>query len=484
MDPEIWTLSASALATAVTTGEISATDVIEAHLDRIAAVNPPLNAVTRLLGDTAREAAARIDRRRAAGEHLGPLAGVPFTVKDNIHVAGSATTFGVPRFEQLIAARDAPPVRRLRAAGAIPIGRTNLPDLTIAGLHTASTLYGDTVNPWNPAVTPGGSSGGDGVAVATGMAPLGLGNDSGGSLRAPAAFNGVAALKASYGRYALDHRLGPDEPVLSSQLFPVDGPLARTVADLAAVHAVLSGADPADPRAVPAPLHGPPVPARVGLVTGPGLDPGVRAGLETAAEALRDAGYTVEDTEVPRLQDALDAYADLIATDFAQTWPQVRSLLTGQSRRHVEYSMERRPPVDLPAYIALTATRLGIQRAWASFFTGVPLMLGPVSTQPPPAPGAELRDASANARVMGALALCTASTFTGNPAVAVPAGVVDGLPVGVQLVGGMYREDLCLAAASAIEERLGTFTPIGPRPCRNGAAGLDTGVRTPQREAR
>ena len=240
MDSPIWRLGATALAAAVNAGEIGAADAIEAHLDRIAEVNPRLGAVTRLLAGEARRAARDLDRRRAAGEPLGPLAGVPFTVKDNIHVAGSATTFGVPRFARMIASADAPPVRRLRAAGAIPIGRTNLPDMTIAGLHTASTLYGDTVNPWDPSRTPGGSSGGDGVAVATGMAPIGLGNDSGGSLRAPAAFNGVAALKVSYGRIPLDHRIGPGDPALAAQLFPVDGPLARTVADLRAIHRVLA----------------------------------------------------------------------------------------------------------------------------------------------------------------------------------------------------------------------------------------------------
>src|SRR5690606_27780034 len=142
----------------------------------------------------ARAAARAIDERRARGEALGPLAGVPVTAKANIHVAGSATTHGIPAFREMVAAVASPPVARLRAAGAIPIGRTNMADLAM-GFHTTSRLYGDTRNPWASDRTPGGSSGGDGAAVATGMTPLGLGNDSGGSVRIPAAFCGVAGLK-------------------------------------------------------------------------------------------------------------------------------------------------------------------------------------------------------------------------------------------------------------------------------------------------
>ncbi|GAA2229044.1 amidase family protein [Kitasatospora cystarginea] len=468
MDTELWRLSATALAGAVADGEVSAREVTEAHLERIASVNPALNAITGPLTESARRAAAETDRRRAAGEPLGPLAGVPFTVKENIHVAGSATTFGVPRFRDLVPASDAPPVRRLRAAGAIPIGRTNLPDMTLGGLHTVSTLYGDTRNPWDPALTPGGSSGGDAVAVAAGMAPLGLGNDSGGSLRIPAAFNGVATLKPSYGRFPMDHRIGPQDPSLSSQLFPVDGPIARTVADLRAVCEVLSGSDPQDPRAVPVPLDGPP-PAqgvRVGVVldpAGPGPAPEVLAGLDSAAAALADAGYRVEHVEVPRLQEAVEGYRDLIYTEFALIWPTVRQLLTDDSSRHIEYSLAERPPVGLSEYIALPGLRLGIQRDWADLLERFPLLLGPAYAGLPPAPKTLLRDVEDNTRTFAAARLCRASTFVGVPSVGVPVGIAGGLPLGVQVIGGMYREDLCLRAAAAIEARLGVLTPVEPR---------------------
>lgn len=452
------------LAAAVAAGQISALEVMTAHLERIEAVNPVVNAVTSLLADSALAAAKDLDRRRAAGEPLGPLAGVPFTVKENIHVAGSATTMGVPALQRLVPPADAPPVRRLRAAGAIPIGRTNLPDLTIAGLHTTSTLYGETLNPWAPQErSPGGSSGGDGVAVATGMAPLGLGNDSGGSLRNPATFNGVAALKPSYGRFASDHRLGGQEPTLASQLFPVDGPIARSVADLRLVCEVLSGVDVQDPRAMPVPVDGVPAALRAGVVTGlDGMHPDVMTGLRAAADALLDAGYLVEEVEVPALAEALDVYSGLISTEFSLVWPAVRELLSESSRQHMELTMQRRPPVDLAGYIQLTAARLGVQRKWAELFDRYPVLVGPVSTQLPPAPGVPA-GIEEQERQLTPLRLCTASSLVGVPAVAVPTGVVNGLPQGVQVIAGMYREDLCLAAAAVIEQRLGVLAPIDPR---------------------
>ncbi|MFF2809493.1 amidase [Streptomyces sp. NPDC058000] len=464
---EVWALGASELAGLVASGEVSAVEVVAAQLERIAVVNPQVNAVTRLLEDSARRAAREVDRRRAAGEPLGPLAGVPFTVKENIHVAGSATTHGVPYFRDWVAESDAPPVRRLRAAGAIPIGRTNMPDLAIAGVHTVSQLFGDTVNPWDPRRTPGGTSGGDAVAVATGMAPLGLGNDSGGSVRIPATFNGVAALKPSYGRFPADHRMSDQDPVLGHQLFPVDGPLARRVADLRVAYEVLAGADPQDPRAVPVPLYGPrpDTPVRVGVVTDPGgrgdVHPHVRAAIEAAAAALQDAGHPVEEVEVPRLQDALDGYGALLRTEFSLAWPMLRRLLTDDSARHIEFDTQRHPAVGLEGYVRQAGVRLGVQRAWAGLFERCPLLLGPVSTQPAPEPVVP-RTVEEHDAMMAPMRLLTASTYVGVPAVAVPTGVAAGLPQGVQVMAGMYREDLCLDAAQRIEERLGVLAPIAP----------------------
>ncbi|MGW1176041.1 amidase [Kitasatospora sp. NPDC002543] len=468
----VWSRTATELATAVRAGEVSALDVVDGHLARIAEVNPRLNAVTQLLADSARSAARDTDRRRAAGEELGPLAGVPFTVKECTPVAGVPTTFGTPRFRDHVATDDAVPVARLRAAGAIPIGHSNLPTLILAGMHTRSELYGDTLNPWDPHRTPGGTSGGDGVAVASGMAPLALGNDSGGSTRIPASFNGVAALKPTTGRFPADQRLiGPDDPGPASQVLVTDGPLARTVADLRLAYETLAGTDPRDPRAVPVPLYGEPVaaPVRVAVVADPGgrgVHPTVRRAVAEAADALRDAGYDVREVpDVPRLDEALDAYYRLTNTEFAPSWPAVRQLLGEGGDRFIDLTMRIAPPADAPGLLRLMSVWMGVRRTWTEFLQAYPLLLGPVFTEPPVEPGLESRDQAGRDRVASAMRLCSVTSFVGVPAVAVPTGVdPDGLPTGVQLVGRAFREDLCLAAAQAVEDRLGTLAPIDPRP--------------------
>ncbi|MER7580332.1 amidase [Kitasatospora sp. NPDC097691] len=473
----LWSRTATELAAAVRAGDVSALDVIDSHLDRIAEVNPHLNAVTQLLADRAREAARHTDRRLAAGEDPGPLAGVPFTVKDCTPIAGVPTTFGTPRFRDHVAPVDAVPVARLRAAGAIPIGHSNMPTLILAGMHTASELYGDTRNPWDPSRTPGGSSGGDGVAVAAGMAPIGLGNDSGGSLRIPAAFCGVAALKPTTGRVPADQRLlGPDDPGPASQVLVTDGPLARTVADLRLAYETLAGTDPRDPRAVPVPLYGQPPyaepldgPIKVAVVADPGghgVHPTVRRAVETAADALRDAGYDVREVpDVPRLNEAYDAYHRLTVTEFAPSWPAVRQLLGEGGDRFIELTMRSAPPADAPGLIRLMSTWMSIRRSWTEFLHEYPLLLGPVFTEPPVEPGLESRDQAGRDRVASGMRLCSATTLVGVPAVAVPTGLAgDGLPTGVQLVGRAFREDLCLAAAQAVEDRVGVLTPVDPRP--------------------
>ncbi|RKT57942.1 amidase [Saccharothrix australiensis] len=462
----MWERTAVEQAAAVRSGEVSAVELVRAHLARIAEVNPRYNAVTQLPADQALDEARALDRRRAAGEDVGPLAGVPFTVKESIAIRGVPTTHGAVRLKDFTAVEDAPPVAALRAAGAIPIGHGNMPTLTLAGMHTRSELFGDTVNPWDARVTPGGTSGGDAVAVATGMAALGLGNDSGGSVRIPASFCGLAGLKPTYGRFAADHRLRPeDEPPLGAQLFVVDGPLARTVGDLWPAFEALAGASPRDPRAVPVPPRGEPVPRRVAVVADPGgsgVHPTVRAAVVRAADALSDAGYDVVDVpDVPLLDEALSAYGHLLMTEFAPAWPVVRTLLGEGGHRYIEHSMAKAAPVDVAEYLRLTGVVLAVKRAWAGFLDRYPLLLGPVFTEPPVEPGVESRDAAGHHLVTTAMRLCTATSFAGLPAVAVPTGLADGLPTGVQLVGRAYREDVCLDAASAVEERFGVLAPVG-----------------------
>lgn len=464
---KLWENSATELAELIRAGDVRPTEVIEAHLDRIAAVNPSVNAITAVLADSAREQAILLEATRESGATLGPLAGVPFTVKENIDVGGSATTHGVPALKNAIAKCDAPMVEKLRKAGAIPIARTNLPDLSMR-FHTQSSLHGSTLNPWDRRMTPGGSSGGEGVALATGMSALGIGNDSGGSVRVPALFGGVASLKPSYGRFAMDQSIGPRDMTLSSQLFPVNGLLARRIADLRTAFQILAEPDPRDPRVVPAPVNGPvpKLPIRVAVCIDPGDRPvheNVAAAVESAATALRDAGYVVEYTSVPRLEEALEGLGHMIMTEFQLAWKMIESLMAPEGRKYIEYSMKLRSAVGLGEYLGYTALRQGIQRDWAMFLDRYPILLGPVFTEPAVEVGMDIAGLDQHEKIGSGLWLCLASTFVGVPAVSVPVGVAAGLPQGVQLISSMYREDSCLQAAAEIEARLGTFTPIDPK---------------------
>src|SRR5262249_37548869 len=317
--------------------------------------------------------------------------------------------------------------------------------------HTRSQLYGATVNPWEPTRTPGGSSGGEGVAMATGMSPLGLGNDAGGSIRVPALFGGVAALKPSYGRFPADRSVGPRDLPLCSQLIPVDGVIARSVADLQAAYLTLAGPDPCDPRVAPVPLGGLqlPRPIRVAITRDParsGVHAGARKGIELAASVLADMGYVLEEADLPKVAEIRQAYGRMIMTEFSLIWPTLERLISGDSRRYIELSMAQLSPVDLGEYVRLTSVRQGLLREWAQFFSKYPLVLGPVFTEPVVLIDFDIRGPDEFRQVGDALALCTATSFAGVPAVAVPTHIADNLPQGVQLIAGAYREDLCLEA--------------------------------------
>src|SRR5690348_1558946 len=256
---ELWRMSATELAEAIRTRQASSAEVVEAHLRRIEAVNPEVNAVVLVLGEQALQAARAADRALAAAADPAPFHGVPFTIKDIIDLVGTPTTQGFKALMQAYPGRDAPIVERMKAAGAIPIGRTNLPSGAVRW-HTESELWGATINPWDRTRTAGASSAGEAAAIATGMSPMGLGSDGLGSLRHPAQCCGVAALKPTLGRIPQASSIEPEYATIGMQLTGVTGPLARRVADLRAAFDVLAGPTWRDPWTVPAPLHGPQLP--------------------------------------------------------------------------------------------------------------------------------------------------------------------------------------------------------------------------------
>ena len=467
MATELWQQSASTLAAMIAARQTTSRAVIEAHLARIAAVNPAVNAVVTVLADSALTAADAADAAVAAGAALGPLHGVPITVKANIDLIGTPTTHGVPAFAQSFPDQDAPVVERMKAAGAIPIGRTNLPDMALR-VHTDSALYGLARNPFDGTRTTGGSSGGEGAALATGMSPLGLGNDIGGSLRNPAFACGIASLKPTLGRIPFASAIEPQSPSLAAQLMAVEGPMARHVADLRLALSVLAGPHVRDPLSVPAPLTSPRpngrirvavVPAPPGGATAPEISAGVRA----AAAALSDAGYDVAEVTPPMVEDAIQAWGHWLAWEFGLLSDVLGHIMSKEAMGFFHSFAALQGTPDFAASVALQVRRHTIARAWSAFFADYPVILGPTWCQPQFPHGFDIAGPHSAAQTLELMRFVVPMNLLGLPVVCVPTGTANGLPLGVQVIADRFREDLCLDAAQAIETRLGQLTPIDPK---------------------
>ena len=462
---ELWKRGASDLASRIRAREVSSREVVEAHFSRISEVNDRVNAVTVCLDEAALAAADSVDRALASGAPVGPLGGVPFTIKENIDVAGSATTHGLRALESNVMTMDAPFVAELRRAGAIPIARTNLPDLG-SRWHTENDLRGATKNPWNAQRTPGGSSGGEAAALASGMTPLGLGNDIAGSLRWPSQCCGTTALKPSLGRMSFSGHAERSMPLtLAHQLLAVHGPMARHVADLRLALANMCADANGDPWFAPVPLEGPPLARRVSVVRDPdgcGVAPEIANSIEKAARALADAGYATEESDLPALARGNEIYFQVMTT-FGPPSDSPVAAMTSESFRRFWDALAGpwaraggRPAADI------MAERRDVALQWDRMQTETPLLLMPVVTQPAFPLAAEYDEAWLDQWLVSTRAV-TVVNLLGLPSVAVATHEENGLPHGIQVVGPRFREDLCLDAAQAIEERLGTLTPIEPR---------------------
>jgi amidase len=459
----IWQWSAVETAEAIRTGRASAVEVVAAHQARLRAANPAVNAAVVDLSDTALKQAEQADAARARGEPLGPLHGVPVTIKINIDVEGQANSNGVPAFKDNIAPGDSPVTANLRRAGAIILGLTNTPEFSMRGF-TDNPLHGQTLNPWNPAITCGGSSGGAGAAVALGIGAIAHGNDIGGSLRWPAFCNGVATIKPTQGRIPAYNPSAAAERPLMAQFMSAQGPLARTVADVRLGLDVMSQRDPRDPWWVPAPLEGPkpPAPIRVALAKLPAdmrPDPAVMDLVRQAAGHLADAGYAVEEVEVPDLDGTWQLWANLLLTELvvlqkAQMW----EVGSDRFKTALEGFIGLGTVLDQEGYMKGIAQRSRVIRNWLAFLEAYPVLLTPLSIAPVPGKDADLAgDAAVKQLFHHDLRFMGAMNLLGLPAAVVPVGLAAGAPIGVQLVASRYREDLCLDAAAAIEARAGTL---------------------------
>ncbi len=466
---ELWTWDAVDLAQGIRTGAIGARQATEACLQRLEAVNPRLNAVVQVTAETALAEADAADAAVRRGDALGPLHGVPVTTKINVDFAGLPNTNGCVPLANNLAPADSPVVANLRRAGAVFLGRTNTPALSMRWF-TENALHGRTLNPFSAGHTPGGSSGGAAAALAAGIGPIAHGNDLGGSIRYPAYACGVAGLRPSFGRVpAYNPSLAAERP-LSGQLMSTQGPLARRVRDLRLALAAMAQPDARDPWQMPVPLDGPalPGPLKVAFCPDPmgtGVHPAVRAAVIQAAAWLEQAGYRPEEAAPPDFA-AVARDWDAFSHGEAQLFmaESFERLADEGARATFGYMVKHTPPADLRGHLQLMARRTTHQRAWAAFMAQYPLLLCPVSAEPPFPQGLDLDGQQGFDRVYAAQQPLLATPLLGLPSVSVPTGLTaEGLPMGVQIIAPRWREDLCLAAAEVVEARAPMPTPIDPR---------------------
>lgn len=449
-------LPAAELAVAIRTKQVSPIEATQAVLDRIARFNPKLNAICTLTADSALAAAREVEAALARGDALGPLAGVPITIKDLLATKGVRNTSGSKLFEQNIAAVDAPTVERLRRAGAILLGQTNTPEFGWKGV-TENRIFGTTRNPWNTELTPGGSSGGAAAAVAAGIGPIGIGTDGGGSLRIPGSFCELVGFKPSFGRV-------PNFPATGVDSLRHTGPLTRTVADAALTLDVIAGPDERDPNSLPAApreyvakLDDGIRSLRIAYSADLGyawVDPEVAALCADAATHLAASGAKVEEVDL-KLRDPYDTFttffyggiAARVAVDFETKRKLLDPGLVPVAERGLKLSA-----VD---YVNALVERNNVWQQVRPTFEQFDLLITPTLSVPPFAVGRNRPELPAG--VDGEELRWSPFTYlfnlTGQPAISVPCGRTKaGLPVGLQIVGRRFADLTVLQAARAWEK--------------------------------
>ncbi len=460
-----WT--ARDLAAAIRRRELSAREVVAWHLDRIAAVNPRVNAIVSLRPEEALAEAEAADRRAArAGAEVGPLHGLPIAIKDLVDTAGIRTTYGSAAFADHVPAADDLLVRRLRAAGAIVVGKTNTPEFGV-GSHTFNAVFGTTRNPWALDRSAGGSSGGAGAALAAGMLPIADGSDHGGSIRNPSSFNNVVGLRPTPGLVPT----GGDGDLWD--VAAVVGPMARTVGDLALMLTAITAPDPrsplshGDPAAFATVPHGDLRGLRVAWCPDLGglpIEPDVLTVLDEARRRLTDAGAVVEDVALD-LRAADHAFETLRALGYADFFadgpPELRDVVKATIRWNVEQGLA----LDGAAVARALAERSAVFAAVAGVLEHHDVLAAPSAQVVPFPVETEYPTEVAGVAMphyLGWMRVCSRITVSAHPVAAVPAGFTpDGLPVGLQLVG-RHRGDRRLLDHAAAWEAAGGFTARHP----------------------
>jgi amidase len=449
--------TARQLAALIRGKDASAFEVVDACLARIAQVNPQLNAVVALVADDAREKARAADQALARGDTLGPLHGVPMTIKDSLDTAGVVTTAGTQGRKNFVPKEDATVVKRLKAAGAILLGKSNTPELTWAW-ETNSPVYGVTNNPWNSKLSSGGASGGAAAIVAAGGVPFDIGSDSGGSIRVPAHFCGVAGIKATSGRVPRTGHIIPAEGHMQS--FTMLGPLTRSVDDLSLIFPVIAGPDWRDAAIIPMPLGDPNRVQIQGLRLAMHTDNGARTPHPDVAKVVIDAakimeggGVRIESQRPAALDEVLQMDADIYRADGAASLRRILEKAgTQESGPDVAFGLDQKAMTsgELTAFIERLDAWRGRMLQFMESYDAI--------LCPPCAFAKMPHGASAGAEANSAFSYTFAYNMTGWPAVVVRAGTSsEGLPIGVQIVGRPWREDVVLALAQHIEQSLGGY---------------------------
>lgn len=458
--PEIQWMSAVELLEAYRKKRISPVEVVRTLLERIEQINPKINAIVTLLGEEALAAAAEAERRYISGKETGLLEGVPVTIKDNVFTAGVRTTFGSRTLEDFIPGEDAALVSRLRKAGAIVTGKTNLPEFGLIPV-TDNSLFGPTRNPWNLQKTPGGSSGGAAAGVAAGLGPLSTGNDGGGSIRIPSSLCGVYGLKPSFGRVPCTPKL-PGWETMNHE-----GPITRTVADAALMLEVMAGPDERDRFSLPAAEKD--YPACLGrgvdgfrIAYSPDLgqaavDPEVREITRRAALSFRDRGCIVEevDLELPEMEMALQA---MVVTDtvaaLGENLEQLKEIIYPPYLAFL-------PMADSITGVDMAGIQFKREQLWEQLcplFEKFDLLITPTTCVAAfdSGEGGPIGPDQIDGRAVGPIGWIATTypfNFTGQPAASIPCGFnSEGLPVGLQLIGRRFDEKTVLRASAAFEK--------------------------------
>jgi len=462
-DRPLWQWSASDLAEAIAAGQVTSAAAIGSAVERMAATNGRINAVVDDLSEQALAQAEAHDKILAESGPIGPLHGVPVTIKENIDQTGRATPNGVTAYKDVIAPGDAPVVQNLKNAGAIIIGRTNTPEFSFRGT-TVNELHGRTHSPWNDWASAGGSSGGAAAATMMGYGPIAHGNDIGGSLRFPAYACGAATVKPGLGRVPAYNPSAAVERGALAQIMSVQGVICREIKDVRLAMRQLVSYDAHDPWMVPMPFDGPAMdgPIKVAFTKNTFefyLDPAVSQALDTARDALADAGYDIHEVEPPLLREAATVGVRCLFGEVkALMDADIRKFGSNTLNRIFDEYYEYFQPYEGDALLQAMAERARFVRAWTTFLQDYPLVLTPFLPRPTFAWDRDAQGREGVREVLGSAFYSYSMNFMGLPAANVPANYNDGQPVGVQIVGQRFREDLILDAAEAVESAVGIMS--------------------------